>query len=251
MQASKIARAWFGATALVVIAGLAAQIPISAGTTGGTFQTPAGRVANLLAFFTIDSNILVGIGCLLLALGVAGRSPLFGVLRLTGLVGITVTGVVFQVALADLYELHGWAVFADTMLHKVSPLMCVAGWLLFGPRGQLSWRVLSWSLLYPLGWLAVTLVRGALVGFYPYPFVDPGINGYGGVAFNCVLIGVLFIGLAAAAVGFDRTFARRDEQDESLAWEQSSSVEGGGGGVDGSAPDAAEGVERIRDAGTY
>ncbi|MEU9685166.1 Pr6Pr family membrane protein [Amycolatopsis japonica] len=233
MQASKIARAWFGLTALVVIAGLAAQIPVSAGTTGGTFQTPAGRVANLLAFFTIDSNILVGAGSLLLALGVAGRSTVFGVLRLTGLVGITVTGVVFQVALADLYELHGWAVFADTMLHKVSPLMCVAGWLLFGPRGQLSWRVLWWSLLYPLAWLAVTLVRGAIIGFYPYPFVDPGINGYGGVAFNCVLIGVLFIGLAAAAVGFDRTFSRRDEPDDYLA------------------PDPAESVERIRDAGTY
>ncbi|MFE5501536.1 Pr6Pr family membrane protein [Amycolatopsis japonica] len=233
MQASKIARAWFALTALVVIAGLAAQIPVSAGTTGGTFHTPAGRVANLLAFFTIDSNILVGVGSLLLALGVTGRSTLFGVLRLTGLVGITVTGVVFQVALADLYELHGWAVFADTMLHKVSPLLCVAGWLLFGPRGQLSWRVLWWSLLYPLAWLAVTLVRGAIVGFYPYPFVDPGINSYGGVAFNCVLIGVLFIGLAAAAVGFDRTFSRRDEPDDYLA------------------PDPAESVERIRDAGTY
>ncbi|OXM50842.1 F420-dependent oxidoreductase [Amycolatopsis thailandensis] len=233
MQASKIARAWFGATALVVIAGLAAQIPVSAGTEGGTFHTPAGRVANLLAFFTIDSNILVGIGGLLLALGVAGRSTVFGVLRLTGLVGIIVTGVVFQVALADLYELHGWALFADTMLHKVSPLMCVAGWLLFGPRGQLSWRVLWWSLLYPLAWLAVTLVRGAIIGFYPYPFVDPGVNGYGGVAFNCVLIGLLFIGLAAAAVGFDRTFGRRDDTDDYLA------------------PDPAESVERIRDTGAY
>ncbi|MEV7550157.1 Pr6Pr family membrane protein [Amycolatopsis sp. NPDC089917] len=233
MQASKIARAWFGVTALVVIAGLAAQVPVSAGTEGGTFQTPAGRVANLLAFFTIDSNVLVGVGSLLLALGVAGRSTLFGVLRLTGLVGIIVTGVVFQVALADLYELHGWAQFADTMLHKVSPLMCVAGWLLFGPRGQLSWRVMWWSLVYPLAWLAVTLVRGAIIGFYPYPFVDPGINGYGGVAFNCVLIGLLFIGLAAAAVGFDRTFRRRDEPDDYLA------------------PDPAESVERIRDAGTY
>ncbi|WP_410660850.1 Pr6Pr family membrane protein [Amycolatopsis sp. lyj-112] len=236
MQASKIARAWFGATALVVIAGLAAQIPVSAGATGGTFTTPAGRVANLLAFFTIDSNILVGIGGLLLALGVAGRSTFSGVLRLTGLTGITVTGVVFQVALADLYELHGWAVFADTMLHKVSPLMCVAGWLLFGPRGQLSWRILGWSLLYPLVWLGVTLVRGAFIGFYPYPFVDPGINGYGGVAFNCVLIGVLFTGLAAAAVGFDRTFSRRDELDDE---------------DDELAPDPAERVERIGDTGAH
>lgn len=231
MQGSKIARAWFGVTALVVIAGLAAQIPVSAGSTAGTFETPAGRVANLLAFFTIDSNILVGIVSLLLALGVSGKSTLFGVLRLTGLVGITVTGVVFQVALADLYELHGWGAFADTMLHKVSPLLCVAGWLLFGPRGQLSWRVLSWSLLYPLGWLAVTLIRGAIIGFYPYPFIDPGINGYGGVAFNCVLIGLLFVGLAAAAVGFDRTFTRR--------------------GPDELAPDPAEGIERIGDASPH
>jgi hypothetical protein len=192
----KLTRAWFAVTALVALTGLVTQIVATA-------QDPAGRVANLFCFFTIDSNLLVTVTSALVALGVA-RGRVFTVVWVDALAGIIVTGIVYQVALAGLYELHGLSLFADTVLHKVTPILFVLGWLVAGPRGTLTWRTVWWSLLYPLAWLAFTLPRGALTGFYPYPFVDAGALGYGLVALNCVFIGLFFTALAAGAFLYER-----------------------------------------------
>ena len=51
-----------------------------------------------------------------------------------------------------------------------------------GRRDALGW------LIYPLIWLAYTLVRGAAVSWYPYPFLDPAHGGYGQVAVTSVAI---------------------------------------------------------------
>lgn len=200
MRSEKLTRAWFAVTALVALTGLGTQV-------AATASAPDGRVANLLCFFTIDSNLLVALTSALVALGVA-RGRLFTVLWLDALVGIIVTGIVYQVALAGLYDLHGLPLFADTMLHKVTPILFVLGWLLAAPRGALSWPTVWWSLLYPLAWLAFTLPRGAITGFYPYPFVDAATLGYGRVALNCVVIGLFFTALAAGALLYDRRLAR-------------------------------------------
>jgi hypothetical protein len=200
MRSEKFTRAWFAVTAVVALAGLVTQVVATA-------SDPDGRVANLLCFFTIDSNLLVAGTSVLVALGRA-RGRLFSVLWLDALTGIIVTGIVYQVALAGLYDLHGLSVFSDTMLHKVTPILFVLGWLLAGPRGALTWRTVWWSLLYPLVWLAFTLPRGALTGFYPYPFVDAATLGYGQVTLNCVFIGLFFTALAAAALLYDRRFVR-------------------------------------------
>ncbi|MEC3979875.1 Pr6Pr family membrane protein [Amycolatopsis sp. H20-H5] len=210
----KIARGWFAVTALVVLTGLVVQVVSTADTTEGLFDAVAGRLANLLCFFTIDSNLLVGGTCLLLALGLTRPSTLFRVLRLDALVGIAVTGIVYQVALAGLYHLSGAAAFADTMLHKVSPILCVLGWLLFGPRGALTWRVVGLSTAFPLIWLAFTLVRGAIDDYYPYPFLDAQALGYGRVVLNCLLVAVLFTALASGALLLDRVLANRTVRPE-------------------------------------
>ena len=203
MHRSQLTRAWFAVTALVALTGLVLQVILTAGDSSGRFTTVAGRVANLFCFFTIDSNLLVIAASALVALG-AARGTLFRVLWLDALAGIIVTGIVYQVALAGLHDLHGLAFFADTMLHKVTPILFVLGWLLVGPRGPLAWRTVWWSLVYPLTWLAFTLPRGALTGFYPYPFVDAGALGYGQVSLNCVFIGLFFTALAAGAFLYDR-----------------------------------------------
>ncbi|MGV9363387.1 Pr6Pr family membrane protein [Amycolatopsis sp. NPDC003731] len=195
MRSEKLTRAWFAVTAVVAGAGLVTQVVATA--------SADGRVANLLCFFTIDSNLLVLLTSALVALGRA-RGRLFTVLWLDALAGIIVTGIVYQVALAGLYELHGLSLVSDTMLHKVTPLLFVLGWLLVGPRGAVTWRTVWWSLLYPLAWLAFTLPRGAIDGFYPYPFVDAATLGYGQVALNCVFIGLFFTALAAGAFMYDR-----------------------------------------------
>lgn len=51
----------------------------------------------------------------------------------------------------------------------------------------------------PIVYFAYSLIRGELVGWYPYPFVDASEIGYDGVAFRAVFLLGGFV-LAAAAV---------------------------------------------------
>jgi hypothetical protein len=163
-----LGRLWFAGTAVVVAIGLVVQLVATARLHSGFFDSRAGRIVNMFCFFTIQSNIIVLVTCALLAAGSARRPLWFWVLRLDGVVCITVTFVVFHVALADLHDLQGLAKVADFLLHTASPLLCVIGWLVFGPRGRTSWRTVLLAAIFPVAWLVFALVRGPLVGDY-YP----------------------------------------------------------------------------------
>lgn len=212
LRAPALARAWFLLTAAVVVVAIAVQLPVSAGTSGGFFDVPVYRALNVFAFFTIQSNILVAVSALLTGLQPDVDTLLRRVLRLTALVAITVTGVVYHAVLAGLVEMSPAAAFADLLVHTVVPVMAVTGWLVFGPRGRTSWRVVGLSVVFPVLWLVLTLVRGPLAGgFWPYPFVDVDELGWAQVLLNCGLVALLFVGLAAAAHGLDRVLARRSQ----------------------------------------
>jgi hypothetical protein len=49
-------------------------------------------------------------------------------------------------------------------------------------------------------WLAYTLVKGPIVGKYPYPFLDPANGGYGTVAVYCVAILLVMALVCVAAI---------------------------------------------------
>ncbi len=200
-----LGRLWFAGTAFVVAIGLVVQLVATARLHSGFFDSRAGRIANMFCFFTIQSNIIVLVTCALLAAGSARRPTWFWVLRLDGVVCIAVTFVVFHVALADLHDLQGLAKVADFLLHTASPLLCVIGWLVFGPRGRTSWRTVRLAVIFPVAWLVFALVRGPLVGdYYPYPVLDVGEHGYPRVLLNCAVVAALFLGLAAGAYLLDR-----------------------------------------------
>ncbi|NIH86759.1 Pr6Pr family membrane protein [Amycolatopsis granulosa] len=204
----RIARWWFGLHALVVLLGVVTQLFVTSGVMGGRYDSAAARVANVFAYFTIQSNLIVGATSLLLAIRPRWTSTAFRTLRLDGVLAIAVTGIVFHLALAGLQDLSGWAWVADFLLHTASPLLGVLGWLLFGPRGAVTPRIIGWSVVYPIAWLAFTLVRGAIDGFYPYPFIDVTALGYPRVAVNCLVIAALFLALATGAMLLDRLLAR-------------------------------------------
>jgi hypothetical protein len=193
----------------VVLVGLVVQLVVSARATGGHFGTVGGRLFNVFCFFTIQANVIVGMTSLLLAISPHRTSTVFRVLRLDALVVIAVTFVVFHVALAGLQDLHGGAAFADFMLHTASPILCVLGWAIFGPRAHSETRVVLLALVFPLVWLVFTLIRGPIVDFYPYPFLDVRDHGYPRVLLNCLLVAVLFTALAAAFTAIDRLVVRR------------------------------------------
>ncbi|TWD79910.1 hypothetical protein FB561_0976 [Kribbella amoyensis] len=209
MTKSEAGRVWSGITAAAVLAGIGVQLVVTATGTGGFYPDNPERVLNVFAYFTIQSNLLLGATVAVLAAGPVPESMLFRTLRLNGVLCIAVTGIVYHVALAGLDALTGAAALANFLLHTATPVLGLLGWLLFGPRGQSDPRVVAWSLVFPLLWLGFTLIRGEGTGFYPYPFVNVAEHGYARVLLNCLLVAVLFLALAAGATLLDRRLRLR------------------------------------------
>lgn len=132
------ARPWFAATALCVAAGIVIQLFVSAAGTGFFGGSPLNRALNVFAFFTIQSNVIVGVACVLLVVNPERSSAVLAVFRLTGVVAITVTFVVFHVALSRLLDLDTWAQTANQLQHTAVPVLAAVGWLAFGPRGAVA-----------------------------------------------------------------------------------------------------------------
>ena len=125
--------------------------------------------------------------------------------RLDAVLAIAVTGVVHYQVLRPILDLGGWDAVADVLLHVVSPLVAVAGWIFFGPRPRVALREFGLSVGWPPLWSAYTLVHGAISCWYPYPFVDVDETGYVRTPINAVVVTVIFLALAAGARWLDRT----------------------------------------------
>lgn len=215
MSSRSLARCCFGLTALCVLAGVVLSVLTSATMAAAGLASPVARGCNVFSYFTTQSNLIVGVTCLVLALRrprpldtANDHSTLFRVFRLDGLVMILVTAVVFHTVLAGLLDLSGWPAVGNQLVHTVVPILALLGWLLFGPRGQISRRVVGLSVVYPILWVVFTLIRGAIGGWYPYPFLDADELGYPRVSLSILGITIAFVALAAGLLGVDRLLGR-------------------------------------------
>ncbi|KRE94103.1 hypothetical protein ASG76_11960 [Nocardioides sp. Soil774] len=206
--------AWFGIVTTLVVSALDgyARIPVEAGLYGDTAAGAAGslaRVTDTLSYFTIWSNVVVAVSVTLLLARPLRDTLARRVLRLSGLLMITVTAIVYQVLLAPAATIVGWSRLTDPVLHVVTPLLTVVVWAVWGPRGWITRREVPLALVIPLVWIAWMLARGAVVDAYPYGFANVEDLGYGPVAVTLLVI--LVFGLVVAAVfwGVERALLRR------------------------------------------
>lgn len=166
---------------------------------GHLYGNPGFSTGNYFSFFTIESNILavVMLGLLVVVRG-EERTPVFEALRGAVVLYMAITGIVFALLLSGLQEdLQTATAWVDFVVHKLLPIVLVADWVLDPPRRRLPlWVAAAW-LSYPVVYVVYTLVRGPYVDWYPYPFLDASVHGYGGVAWRCVVLG---LGFAAGAV---------------------------------------------------
>lgn len=168
------------------------------------------RVLRFFGYFTILSNLLVaGTSWSIAASSDPLTSRLGRVLYVDALVGITVTGIVHWVLLRPLLSLDGADWWADKLLHVAVPVLAVAAWLIVGPRSRVRAADVGWAVVPPVVWLGYTLTRGAVTGFYPYPFLNADRHGYPAVLATCVGVAALFLVVAFGAARVDRVLARR------------------------------------------
>ena len=162
------------------------------------------RLVRFCSYLTIWFNVMVAVSCGTLALDPLRDGRVWRALRLDAIVIAAVGGIVHWWLLRPLLDLHGLDYMADKLLHVAVPLMAVAGWLAFGPRDRVDRADLLAFLAIPVVWLTYTLIRGAIVGWYPYPFIDVGQHGYAVVGAICMAISALMMAFAIGAMWLDR-----------------------------------------------
>jgi hypothetical protein len=159
-----------------------------------TLDVPGSSPANFFSFFTIQSNLLAA-AMLLYSAARAARPdslPRRDILRGAVTLYLLLTGIVYGVLLSGYQDaLQTTIPWVDTVLHRIIPLVVVTDWLLDPPVARLRWRSVRWWLAYPIVYVAYTLIRGPIVDWYPYPFLDPSESGsYVWVALYCAVIAV-------------------------------------------------------------
>lgn len=200
------ARAWHLLTAAVVAFAVVFQLVLVVRGVDPllpeAYPSVGTRLVRFFSYFTILSNLLVLASTAPLVRSVP-EGRLWRVLRLDAVVCIAVTGLVHWFVLRPLLDLHGASYAADKLLHVVSPLLAVIGWAVFGPRGRLGRADLLPALVFPVVWVAYTLVHGAVSRWYPYPFIDVGLHGYPRVLVSCLGVAALLLALSGAALLLD------------------------------------------------
>lgn len=164
-------------------------------------------VVMYFGYFTLLTNILCAAILTAHALDGAGRVRDF--LRRPGVVtaaatSIIVVGVVYHLLLAAQWNPQGIDLVVDTMLHTVMPVLFVFAWTRLVRRGAVNFRQSPYWSSYILLYAAYILVRGAIIGVYPYPFIDVTVLGYSVALRNAALLGVAFVALSAGMVGLNR-----------------------------------------------
>jgi hypothetical protein len=174
----RLARTWWAVLAAVVAVSVATEFVLHLTDPEDASLGVVERIVRFFSYFTIQSNLLVLAGVLPLVRNPEHDGALWRVIRLASLLGITITGIVYAVVLAPLYDPEGVNWWTNLGEHYVSPVMTVLGWLLFGPRPRISGAVVGRALLWPVVWIAWILAQGTVTGWYPYDFMDVAAHGY-------------------------------------------------------------------------
>ena len=136
------------------------------------------RVIDNLSYFTIWSNILVAITTTMIYRNMNRTSQRLKVLRLSSLMMISVTMLVYILILSPDANPQSWNIYTDLLLHYITPPVTILVWLFFGPRKWISWKIIFSSLLIPISYILYTFARGAVIGKYPYGFINVVELGY-------------------------------------------------------------------------
>ena len=178
-------------------------------------------VTNFFSFFTIQANVAsavtlaIGAGLLLRGGADAVDPRWYGVLRACVTTYMVTTGVVYNLLLRGVELPQGSTLgWSNEVLHVVIPIVLLVDWLFAPGRRRLGWGVVGIIVIYPIVWIAYTLIRGPFIfndltqalGWYPYPFLNPlGEGGYGTVVLYSAIIAVLIGAVGVGVVAISRT----------------------------------------------
>lgn len=156
-----------------------------------------GRVFDFFTYFTILSNITVAVIMTMLWRDPKRTGVVFRTFFVDALLMISITGLIYGVVLAGSAKPQGLEHVTNAVEHYIVPLLVVIVFIVYGPRRLIKVGTVFAALIFPIAWAIFALVRGAIIGAYPYFFLDVATLGLGQVIINIILVAVL-----ATLIGF-------------------------------------------------
>jgi hypothetical protein len=201
-MAQNRARVAAAIVALIAWTGLGVQL---AATTGQTGSAPEALWV-ILRYFTIIANLVAAGIFSAVALGSHKAASPFAIGGIMS--ALLLTGIVHFLLLRGLVGHGAHSTLADVLLHKVMPVATALYWLAFAAKGCLRGKdPWLWALL-PIGYLGYALLRAALDGKYPYPFIDAAELGWITVARNALAMAAGFLIAGWGLVRLDARLGR-------------------------------------------
>ena len=156
-----------------------------------------GRVFDFFTYFTILSNITVAVIMTMLWRDPKRTGVVFRTFFVDALLMISITGLIYGVVLAGSAKPQGLEHVTNAVEHYIVPLLVVIVFIVYGPRRLIKVGTVFAALIFPICWAIFALVRGAVIGAYPYFFLNVADLGLGQVIINIILVALL-----ATIIGF-------------------------------------------------
>lgn len=185
--------------AVVAWSGVVLQLYLSLRLTDARGMNTLQGLAIYFGYFTVLTNILVAVAATWpAALPATAPGRFFTQPAAIGWVAssIAFVGVAYFVLLRHVWNPQGLQLLADVLMHYIVPALVVLYSLIALRRTPLRWTAPLWWSLYPVIYFVYVLVRGALMGRYPYHFIDVSQLGYALTLRNALGLWVAFLMLA-------------------------------------------------------
>jgi hypothetical protein len=122
---------------------------------------------------------------------------------------IIIVAIVYNIILRKNWSPTGFDRLADELLHLVIPIYFVLYWFLYTDKSKIFWiHIIHWQ-IFPIFYLLYTFIRGKIVGFYPYLFVNVNKIGIEQVVINSIFLVIFFIFVSTFIVFISKILAGR------------------------------------------
>jgi len=193
------ARPLLALIALLAWFGVLLQLYLSLRLTAAMGMDVAQGLAIYFGYFTVLTNILVGMAATCVAvLPASAPGGFFARPAATGWVAASIAfvGVAYFVLLRHAWNPQGLQLLADVLMHYIVPSLVLVHSMFALRRTVLPWTAPLWWSLYPVGYFMYVLWRGVLIGRYPYPFIDVAQLGYAMALRNAAMLWLAFVALS-------------------------------------------------------
>jgi hypothetical protein len=181
------------------------------------------RPGEYFAYLTIQSSLIAAVVLTVAAVrelqGKADTKALT-LARLSTASYAIIVGVVYNALLRGTVVQPGdpdygyvWPVAPNEIVHVWGPIFILLDFVLTLNVTKINFKQIFWVLLYPLAWLAFTVIRGIITDWWPYNFLNPNLGGGAtGVAIFVVEIMAFLLISASLSLALNRFRASASKQ---------------------------------------